>query len=83
VTGCITCRYLSARKGERQAAAKFYESLGLSQPKPMGSVDKKELIESVRNALYASKICSYAQVASQLFVFVGLLRFQHPVCIRC
>lgn len=26
------------------------------------SIDKKQLIDAVRNALYASKICSYAQV---------------------
>ena len=59
------CRYLSAQKEQREKAATFYEDLGLPQPDTKPSdIDKKELIDAVRNALYASKICSYAQVRS-------------------
>lgn len=54
-------RYLSSIKSQREAAEKFYADLGMSGPKAMG-VDKQQLISDVRNALYASKICSYAQV---------------------
>lgn len=54
-------RYLSSIKGQREAAEKFYTDLGMSGPKTM-DVDKQQLIIDVRNALYASKICSYAQV---------------------
>ncbi len=39
-----------------------FESLGLSAPGPLSGVDKKQLVEDVKAALYASKICSYAQV---------------------
>lgn len=54
-------RYLSSIKGQRETAEKFYTELGMSGPKTM-DVDKTQLISDVRNALYASKICSYAQV---------------------
>ena len=48
---------ISSRKDERVAASKI-----LPQPKPKKfSGDRKQLIDAVRNALYASKIVSYAQ----------------------
>jgi 6-phosphogluconate dehydrogenase len=55
-------RYLSGLKDERVAAAGVLEEEGM----PSGlldkvSVDKKLLVDRVRQALYASKICSYAQ----------------------
>ncbi|MDF2577814.1 MAG: pGD [Chlamydiales bacterium] len=53
----LFARYLSALKEERVAASKV-----LAGPKPAPfSGDKKAFIESVRQALYASKIMSYAQ----------------------
>jgi len=54
-------RFLSGLKDERVAAAKFYSSLGISPPKPLEGIDKAQLVSDVRDALYASKICSYAQ----------------------
>jgi 6-phosphogluconate dehydrogenase len=76
--GCTTfkwCRYLSAVKDERLKAAELYEGLGLKQPtaETHPEVKKEELIEAVRNALYASKICSYAQVRTS--VTVALVAF--------
>jgi 6-phosphogluconate dehydrogenase, C-terminal domain len=67
---------MSAVKPEREAAAALYEKLGLGQPttKAHPDINKEELIESVRNALYASKICSYAQARPHAScpVFVSL-----------
>lgn len=49
-------RYLSGLKEERVAASKL-----LSGPTDMPAVDRAQLIDDVRQALYAAKICSYAQ----------------------
>ncbi len=56
INAAVEARIISSYKKERTAAAKF-----LSGPKAKYTGDKKKLIESVRQALYASKICSYAQ----------------------
>ncbi len=58
IASSLEARMLSAQKQERVAASKI---LGGPQPAPIANVDKKQLIEDVRHALYASKICSYAQ----------------------
>jgi len=52
----VFARCLSAMKDERVAASKV-----LSGPVPKYTGDKKALVEDIRNALYASKIVSYAQ----------------------
>jgi len=52
----VFARCLSAMKDERVAASKI-----LSGPKRPGDVDRKAFIEDVRNALYCSKMISYAQ----------------------
>lgn len=61
VTEAVYARSLSALKDERRRASKVL-------PGPAGRFagDKKSFIESVRHALYASKICSYAQGFVQL-----------------
>jgi 6-phosphogluconate dehydrogenase len=56
MTAALDARYLSARKEERIIASKI-----LAGPSEIPSVDKQQLIDDVRQALYASKICSYAQ----------------------
>ncbi|TWT97996.1 6-phosphogluconate dehydrogenase, NADP(+)-dependent, decarboxylating [Botrimarina colliarenosi] len=61
VTEAVYARGLSARKDERVQASKT-----LKGPAPKYSGDKKEFIESIRHALYASKIVSYAQGFVQL-----------------
>ena len=52
----VFARCLSAQKDERVIASKL-----LTGPKPAFSGDKKQFIEDIRQALYASKIISYAQ----------------------
>lgn len=54
-------RFVSGLKDERVKAAKFYEKFGVKGPSEMSNVQKSELSTAVRKALYASKICSYAQ----------------------
>ncbi|KAF4357814.1 hypothetical protein F8388_024425 [Cannabis sativa] len=46
---------------ERVEAAKVFKSSGVGDILTEQEVDKKKLIDDVRQALYASKICSYAQ----------------------
>jgi len=53
----VFARIASSYKEERVAASKILEG-----PKPhFSTADKKGFIENIRKALYASKICSYAQ----------------------
>lgn len=56
ITAAVDGRILSSMKEERMTASKI-----LSGPKGTYSGDHQKIIESVRAALYASKICSYAQ----------------------
>ena len=57
INAAVEARVISSRKDERVAASKI-----LPQPKVAKfSGDQKALIDSVRDALYASKIVSYAQ----------------------
>jgi 6-phosphogluconate dehydrogenase len=61
VTEAVYARCLSAMKDARVRASKV-----LRGPSAKYSGDKKKLIEQIRHALYASKICSYAQGFVQL-----------------
>ena len=56
VIEAVLARAMSAIKEERVAASKK-----LNGPQEHFSGDKKEFIEMIRKALFASKICSYAQ----------------------
>ncbi|MBB6671107.1 NADP-dependent phosphogluconate dehydrogenase [Cohnella nanjingensis] len=62
ITESVFSRFLSAMKEERVAASKV-----LKGPKTSAFTgDKAAFIESVRKALFASKICSYAQGFAQM-----------------
>merc|ERR1711977_218944 len=61
VAASLDARFLSGLKNERTQASQFYSKLGLAEPKPLDAVEKKQLMNDVRQALFASKICSYAQ----------------------
>ncbi|KAL3498950.1 hypothetical protein ACH5RR_041682 [Cinchona calisaya] len=63
IAASLDGRYLSALKDEREAAAEIFKREGLKEDviNNVGVVDKKRLVDDVRQALYASKICSYAQ----------------------
>jgi 6-phosphogluconate dehydrogenase len=56
VAEAVFARFMSAIKEERAAASKI-----LNGPPSSFRGDREALIEDVRQALYASKICSYAQ----------------------
>lgn len=62
ITEAVFARCLSAQKEERVRASKLLT--GPTEAKYKG--DKKQFIEDVRQALYASKLCSYAQGYVQL-----------------
>lgn len=62
ITESVFSRFLSAMKEERKAASKVLA--GPSHPPFAG--DRAAFIEAVRKALYASKICSYAQGFAQM-----------------
>ncbi len=56
VAEAVFARFMSAVKDERVAASKV-----LKGPVPALDADRATFIEDIRQALYASKICSYAQ----------------------
>ncbi|KAL2524976.1 6-phosphogluconate dehydrogenase [Abeliophyllum distichum] len=62
IAASLDGRYMSGLKEEREAASEIFRKEGLKEEiNNVGVVDKKRLIDDVRQALYASKICSYAQ----------------------
>jgi len=62
ITAAVDGRILSSLKGERVRASKLLPG---PSPKFVGDSPQK-LVDAVRDALYASKICSYAQGMSML-----------------
>jgi len=56
ITASLDARYISGRKDERQIA-----STKLEGPKGIPNIDKDQLINDLRAALYCSKVTSYAQ----------------------
>jgi 6-phosphogluconate dehydrogenase len=62
ITESVFSRFISAMKEERVAASKVLKGPAVSA---FGE-DRKAFIEAVRQALYASKICSYAQGFAQM-----------------
>ncbi len=63
ITESVFARFISAQKDERQFAAKEFVGHEYSF-----QGDKTEFLEQIRQALYMSKICSYAQGFSQMKV---------------
>ena len=64
ITESVFARFLSAIKEERMVASQILSGPATSEY----DGDKKELIEAIRQALYMSKICSYAQGFAQMRV---------------
>ncbi|MDN6195837.1 MAG: NADP-dependent phosphogluconate dehydrogenase [Atopostipes suicloacalis] len=62
ITEAVFARYISALKDERIAASKVL----VTPEKKNIDLDKEEIIEDLRKALYFSKIMSYAQGFSQM-----------------
>ncbi|KAA1040148.1 NADP-dependent phosphogluconate dehydrogenase [Macrococcus equipercicus] len=63
ITESVFARFISAQKDERRIAAKEFVGQEYSF-----KGDKEEFLEQIRQALYMSKICSYAQGFSQMKV---------------
>ncbi|KAE8676828.1 6-phosphogluconate dehydrogenase, decarboxylating 1 [Hibiscus syriacus] len=61
IAASLDSRFLSGLKEERVEASKVFKSGGFGDILTDQVVDKAKLIDDVRQALYASKICSYAQ----------------------
>lgn len=58
IASSLDSRFLSGLKDERMAAAEVFKNVDVGT---LEDLDKTRLIHDVRQALYASKICSYAQ----------------------
>jgi 6-phosphogluconate dehydrogenase len=63
ITESVFARFLSAMKQERVQASRILRG---PAPTPLAGEERKAFIEDVRRALYASKICSYAQGFAQM-----------------
>jgi len=61
ITEAVFARCLSAQKDKRVRASKLLSGPGDTIKAFRKSLDDEQFIEAVRQALYASKICSYAQ----------------------
>jgi len=66
IASSLDARFISGLKDERMVAADVYDAIGSdstssSSSTKMSDAEKAQLIDDVRAALYASKICSYAQ----------------------
>lgn len=57
IAAALDMRMISTLKQERIEASKKLHGV----PPPKDEIDRQKLVEELRNALYASKICSYAQ----------------------
>lgn len=63
ITESVYARIISAMKEQRVAASKILRG---PVPKKFTPEEKKDLVEKIRRALFASKICSYAQGFAQM-----------------
>lgn len=64
ITESVFARFLSSMKDERVHASRVLQGPSA----PLDGVEKEMFVEQVRRALYASKICSYAQGFAQMKV---------------
>lgn len=63
ITESVYARIISAMKEERVHASKILQG---PEQKELSAEEKAVLVEKIRKALYASKICSYAQGFAQM-----------------
>ena len=71
ITAAVFARILSSQKEKRVRAGKILAGPRGAVEKWRESVNSEQFIEAVRQALYASKICSYAQGFFQLQAAAG------------
>lgn len=58
IAAALEARYISALKKDRKLASSVLEG---PTPKKANPAEQKQIVDDIRKALYASKICSYAQ----------------------
>ena len=58
ITSALDARYISSLLNERTSASQLFGALKIPT---LSAQEKTQLIEDVKHALYAAKICSYAQ----------------------
>ncbi|MFN2226615.1 MAG: decarboxylating NADP(+)-dependent phosphogluconate dehydrogenase [Anaerolineae bacterium] len=61
IAEAVFARFMSALKAERVAAAEVLKGPAAAQAGNGEPADRTRLVEEIRQALYASKICAYAQ----------------------
>eukprot|EP00249_Psilotum_nudum_P015152 c25191_g1_i1 orf=311-1771(+) len=61
ISASLDSRFLSGLKEERVSAFGIFKEAGIGDLLTPNDLDKEQLVDDVRKALYASKICSYAQ----------------------
>jgi 6-phosphogluconate dehydrogenase len=61
IVAALDSRYMTSLKEERVIASKVFKGPSPPATPSPSSADKAELVKKVRSALYASKVCSYAQ----------------------
>jgi 6-phosphogluconate dehydrogenase len=66
ITEAVFARILSAQKEKRVRASRILSGPGINLQQWRDSEESEQFIDRVRQALYASKICSYAQGFYQL-----------------
>jgi len=76
ITAAIDARSMSSMKGEREVASQLIFSS--ADEKYTG--DKREMIQAVHDALYASKVCSYAQGMN--LIRAGSMEWQWDINLR-
>ena len=76
ITAAIDARSMSGMKEEREVASQLI----FSSADAAYSGDKRELVKAVHDALYASKICSYAQGMN--LIRAGSLEWQWNINLR-
>jgi 6-phosphogluconate dehydrogenase len=61
IASSVEARMIAAQRPERLAAAKLLQGPTPKKLEPLSDTARKQLVDDTRHALYASKICSYAQ----------------------
>jgi 6-phosphogluconate dehydrogenase len=83
IAAALEMRYLSSRKEERLAA-----STQLKGPDEIPEVETEQIIEDCRQALYAAKVCSYAQgmclikAASDQVLYLSIVTITTTIAVK-
>ena len=83
IAAALDMRFLSARKDERVTASLVLRGLA-----EIPNVDRSQIIEDAKSALYAAKICSYAQglclikaASDEVSILLNILKYSISINI--